>query len=180
MRQSVRPLKGLTQVQRQRQSKSIYNLLDIVWHTRENPLKGPELELTGTDRSWTPTHQQVMGIFQSRCDASKWLDWCETSAIQCNTHTKKKRVQTWSDTGHTQMLPCFCRSFDVITVKNEQRERWCVIGVQRKCYFMQLLLHLVQTFLIIHGVYTSTCMHNYNPLGLNKRSSHIYQETKRF
>lgn len=33
-----------------------------------------------------------------------------------DTHTKKKRVQTWSDTGHTQMFPCFCRSFDVITV----------------------------------------------------------------
>lgn len=37
------------------------------------------------------------------------------------THTKKKRVQTWSETGHTQMFPCFCKSLDVITVwvKNE-------------------------------------------------------------
>lgn len=31
------------------------------------------------------------------------------------THTKKKRVQTWSETGQTQMLPCFCRSLEVIT-----------------------------------------------------------------
>lgn len=33
------------------------------------------------------------------------------------THTKRKRVQTWSDIGHTQMFPCFWRSFEVITVK---------------------------------------------------------------
>lgn len=38
------------------------------------------------------------------------------------THTKKKRVQTWSDTGHTQMLPCFCRSLDVITETGRQRD----------------------------------------------------------
>ena len=38
--------------------------------------------------------------------------WGEVYGI---THTKKKRVQTWSDTGHTQMFPCFCRSLDVIT-----------------------------------------------------------------
>lgn len=31
------------------------------------------------------------------------------------THTKKKRVQTWSETGQTQMLPCFCRSLEVMT-----------------------------------------------------------------
>lgn len=30
---------------------------------------------------------------------------------------KKNRVQTWSDTGHTQMFPCFWRSLDVITGK---------------------------------------------------------------
>lgn len=38
------------------------------------------------------------------------------------THTKKKRVQTWSETGQTQMLPCFCRSLEVITVG--ARGRW--------------------------------------------------------
>lgn len=41
-----------------------------------------------------------------------------------NTYTKKKRVQTWSDTGHTQMLPCFCRSLDVITVEERERSRF--------------------------------------------------------
>lgn len=54
--------------------------------------------------------------------------------IQSNTHTKKKRVQTWSETGHTQMLPCFCRSFDVITVGKEQREKF---GITGKFYFVQ-------------------------------------------
>lgn len=34
---------------------------------------------------------------------------------QPRTHTKKKRVQTWSETGQTQMLPCFCRSLEVMT-----------------------------------------------------------------
>lgn len=32
------------------------------------------------------------------------------------TYTKKKRVQTWSVLGTTQMSPCLCRSGDVITV----------------------------------------------------------------
>lgn len=36
---------------------------------------------------------------------------------QPSTHTKKKRVQTWSETGQTQMLPCFCRSLEVMTAE---------------------------------------------------------------
>lgn len=40
------------------------------------------------------------------------------------THTKKKRVQTWSETGQTQMLPCFCRSLEVMTA----RGRGCWTG----------------------------------------------------
>lgn len=36
------------------------------------------------------------------------------------THTKKKRVQTWSETGQTQMLPCFCRSLEVMTAEGRK------------------------------------------------------------
>lgn len=47
------------------------------------------------------------------------------------THTKKKRVQTWSETGQTQMLPCFCRSLEVITAR--ARGCWMRDGGQRAC-----------------------------------------------
>lgn len=47
------------------------------------------------------------------------------------THTKKKRVQTWSETGQTQMLPCFCRSLEVITAG--ARGCWMWDGGQRAC-----------------------------------------------
>lgn len=33
-----------------------------------------------------------------------------------STHTKRKRVHTWSGVGHTHMFPCFWRSSEVITV----------------------------------------------------------------
>lgn len=35
------------------------------------------------------------------------------------THTKRKRVHTWSEVGHTHMFPCFWRCFEVITVSVE-------------------------------------------------------------
>lgn len=46
---------------------------------------------------------------------------------QPRTHTKKKRVQTWSETGQTQMLPCFCRSLEVMTAGG----RGCQTGGRR-------------------------------------------------
>ena len=43
------------------------------------------------------------------------VPWVPARWAQPGTHTKKKRVQTWSETGQTQMLPCFCRSLEVMT-----------------------------------------------------------------
>lgn len=53
------------------------------------------------------------------------VPWVPARRAQPGTHTKKKRVQTWSETGQTQMLPCFCRSLEVMTA----RGRGCRRGV---------------------------------------------------
>lgn len=49
--------------------------------------------------------------------------FCHSDGI---THTKKKRVQTWSETGHTHMLPCFWRSLDVITGEEKHKKTLCI------------------------------------------------------
>ena len=51
---------------------------------------------------------------------SPWMSYYsarQVAAASCCTHTKRKRVHTWSDIGQTQMFPCFWRCFEVITVK---------------------------------------------------------------
>lgn len=62
------------------------------------------------------------------------------------TYTKKKRVQTWSETGHTQMLPCFCKSLDVITVSKKEKKagRWDVSRSRNSnCQISHRLIRLI-------------------------------------
>lgn len=56
------------------------------------------------------------------------------------THTKRKRVHTWSEVGHTHMFPCFWRSFEVITVRVE-------VSKVSIWMFTPLLCILSQTYL---------------------------------
>lgn len=76
----------------------------------------------GPGKSWLVQHHPLVG----KCNAtgnhtqqttSRHIRRSSEIFPHTGTHTKKKRVHTWSETGHTQMFPCFWRSLDVITVK---------------------------------------------------------------
>lgn len=51
-------------------------------------------------------------FLQIHTEQHRYIHW---DRFKC-TYTKKKRVQTWSVFGTTQMSPCLCRSGDVIAV----------------------------------------------------------------
>lgn len=57
------------------------------------------------------------------------------------THTKRKRVHTWSGLGHTQMFPCFWRSLEVITVGVKVSEVRFEMVTSGLCTLSQANLH---------------------------------------
>ena len=62
------------------------------------------------------------------------------------THTKRKRVHTLSDIGHTQMFPCFWRSFEVMTVGDKKQCHTLILTNQSSLlhYIFLIYLHRAQ------------------------------------